>query len=127
MSDRRRIKYEEWDRNNSNVLQNIFPLTERENQGSGEKLAENDSFNTLTHDLVPEHHLLSPDEAEQVLQNLGIHRDQLPKIRRSDAAIQILASIHGDIPEGSIIKVVRKSKTAEVFTAYRLVVSEGKS
>ena len=90
-------------------------------------MAENDSFNTLTHDLVPEHHLLTPDEAEKVLNEFGIHRDQLPKIRRTDAAIQVLASIHGDIPEGSIVKVVRKSKTAETFTAYRLVVSEGKS
>lgn len=84
-------------------------------------MADNDSFNTLTHYLVPEHKLLSEEEAEKVLAEYNVTRDQLPKIKSSDAAIQVLASICGPIPEGSIIRITRKSETAEVFVAYRLV------
>ena len=84
-------------------------------------LAENDSFNTLTHVLVPEHRLLSPTEAEEVLKKLGIARDKLPKIKTTDAAVRILAAIHGEIEPGNIIEVIRDSKTAGTFVVYRLV------
>lgn len=84
-------------------------------------MADNDSFNTLTHYLVPEHEVLTESEAQEVLDRYKVTRDQLPKIKSSDAAIQVLASIVGPIPEGSIIRITRKSETAEVFVAYRLV------
>ena len=72
--------------------------------------------------LVPEHHLLSEEEAEDVLHRKGITRDQLPKIRKSDPGIKILESVHGhSIEEGSVVKIVRKSETAQEFVAYRLV------
>ena len=88
----------------------------------GENLAtENISFNVLTHELVPEHYLLSEEEAQQILDKLKITKDQLPKIRKSDAAIKVLEHIYGPIEAGRVIKVVRKSSTAEEFTAYRLV------
>ncbi len=84
--------------------------------------ADNVSFNVLKHDLVPEHYLLTPEEAEEVLNKLEIKRDQLPKIRKSDAAIKVLENVYGGpIDEGRIVKVVRKSETAEEFVAYRLV------
>lgn len=83
--------------------------------------AETNSFNILKHDLVPEHHLLPDEEAEEVLKAMDITRDQLPKIRSKDPAIQVLETIHGPIAEGSIIKIVRKSETAKEFTVYRLV------
>ncbi|MBQ7701007.1 MAG: DNA-directed RNA polymerase subunit H [Candidatus Methanomethylophilaceae archaeon] len=82
---------------------------------------ENISFNVLTHELVPEHYLLSEEEAQQILDKLKITKDQLPKIRKSDAAIKVLEHIYGPIEAGRVIKVVRKSSTAEEFTAYRLV------
>ena len=82
---------------------------------------ENNSFNVLKHRLVPEHHLLSEEEAEAVLNRKGMTRDQLPKIRKSDPGIKVLESIHGPIVEGRVIKVVRKSETAQEFVAYRLV------
>ena len=69
--------------------------------------AENISFNVLKHVLVPEHHLTP---------------DQLPKIRKSDPGIKVLESIHGPIDEGRVVKIVRKSETAEEFVAYRLVI-----
>lgn len=83
--------------------------------------AESNSFNVLRHNFVPEHHLLTEEEANEVLTKMGITRDQLPKIKSTDAAIVVLESIHGPIAEGSVIKVVRKSETAQEFTAYRLV------
>lgn len=84
--------------------------------------AENISFNVLKHELVPEHHLLTEAEAEEVLQRKGMTRDQLPKIRKSDPGIKVLESVHGHpIEEGSVIKVVRKSETAQESVAYRLV------
>ncbi len=85
-------------------------------------MAENNSFNVLEHELVPEHHLLSEEEAEAVLSKKGISRDQLPKIRKSDPGIKVLESAHGHpIEEGSVVKIVRKSETAQEFVAYRLV------
>ena len=83
--------------------------------------AENISFNVLKHDLVPEHHLLTEEDADKTLSSMGMTRDQLPKIRNSDAGIKVLESIHGPIAEGRVIKVVRKSETAQEFVAYRLV------
>jgi len=83
--------------------------------------AENISFNVLKHDLVPEHHLLTEDEAVAMLNRKGMTRDQLPKIRKSDPGIKILETIHGPIDEGRVVKIVRKSETAQEFVAYRLV------
>ena len=83
--------------------------------------AENISFNVLKHDLVPEHHLLTEDEAVTMLNRKGMTRDQLPKIRKSDPGIKILETIHGPIDEGRVVKIVRKSETAQEFVAYRLV------
>jgi len=79
-------------------------------------------FNVLEHELVPEHYLLSEEEAGEVLSRMNLSRDQLPKIRHNDACIKILENIYGPISEGRVIKVVRKSLTAEQFVAYRLVI-----
>ena len=84
-------------------------------------MAENISFNVLKHELVPEHHLLSEEDAAAVLGRKGVSREQLPKIRKSDPGIKVLESIHGPIDEGRVIKIVRKSDTAQEFVAYRLV------
>ena len=83
--------------------------------------ADNIAFNVLTHDLVPEHHLLSEEEAQEVLSRLKVTYDQLPKIRKTDAGVKVLENIFGPIEEGRIIKIIRKSETAEEFVAYRLV------
>ena len=88
--------------------------------------SENSTFNVLEHDLVPEHHLLTEEEAQKVLQELNITKDKLPKISRSDAALKVLETIRGaPIEEGSIIKIVRNSETAGKFVAYRLVIRGG--
>lgn len=84
-------------------------------------VSDNISYNVLFHELVPRHHLLTEEEAEEVLNSMGITRDQLPKIRSGDPGIKVLENIHGPITEGRVIKIVRKSETAKEFVAYRLV------
>ena len=79
-------------------------------------------FNVLEHKLVPEHRLLSPEEADEVLKRLRITRDQLPKIRKTDPVIRLLERIHGPIDEGRLIRVLRLNQTAGVSEAYRLVI-----
>jgi DNA-directed RNA polymerase subunit H len=77
----------------------------------------------MEHDMVPEHHLLSEKEAEKTLAELRVGREQLPKITRGDPAIRFLEEVVGEpIGEGHVVKVVRRSPTAGVFVAYRVVV-----
>ncbi|MDI3482665.1 MAG: DNA-directed polymerase subunit [Candidatus Methanomethylophilaceae archaeon] len=85
-------------------------------------MADDLTFNVLEHEMVPEHHLLDEEEAQLVLDSLKISKDQLPKIHRSDAAIKVLENIYGPIDEGRIVKIVRKSETAEIAAVYRLVI-----
>jgi len=80
-------------------------------------------FNVLLHKMVPVHELLSDEETEKVLKRLRITRDQLPKIKDSDAAIKTLEkAMNRPIPEKSVIRIVRDSYTSEVAEVYRLVI-----
>jgi DNA-directed RNA polymerase subunit H len=79
-------------------------------------------FETLNHILVPEHQLMSEEKVEEILKRYDIKLEQLPKIRRSDAAIRALEIRTGEILKGSVIKVIRYSETAGISTSYRLVV-----
>lgn len=73
--------------------------------------------------MVPRHELLTDDEADKVLKRLKITRDQLPKIKDSDAAIKTLkVAINMDIPEKSVVKIIRDSQTSETAEVYRLVI-----
>ncbi len=80
-------------------------------------------FNVLNHELVPQHEVLKPKEEEKILKELGITKDLLPKINRSDPAIKALEEKFGDVKTGSVIKIIRKSPTAGVSVYYRVVVS----
>ena len=79
-------------------------------------------FEVMNHIHVPEHRLLSPKEAEDVLAKYSISIEELPKIKRSDACIRSLELRVGEIPRGSIVKVIRRSETAGISYAYRLVI-----
>jgi len=79
-------------------------------------------FEVMNHVLVPEHRLLSTKEAEEVLKKYSISIEELPKIRRSDACVRSLELRVGEIPRGSIVKIVRRSETAGISYAYRLVI-----
>ncbi|MCD6461931.1 MAG: DNA-directed RNA polymerase subunit H [Thermoplasmata archaeon] len=78
----------------------------------------------MDHDMVPEHQLLSEEEAEKVLEELGMSREQLPKIKKKDPCVLLLERVHGEIPVGSVIRIIRKSLTAGETVAYRTVVAE---
>ena len=79
-------------------------------------------FNPLHHKLVPEHYLLSAEESTQALAAMRVTKDQLPKIKRTDPVVRLLERIHGPVEEGRIIRVIRRSDTAGVSEAFRLVV-----
>ncbi|THE63068.1 DNA-directed RNA polymerase subunit H [Salinadaptatus halalkaliphilus] len=68
------------------------------------------------HELVPEHTILEDDDLEEVLSEYDIDRTDLPKIKRTDAALPDDAEI------GDVIKIVRDSRTTDQAVVYRLVV-----
>ncbi|BAA80865.1 DNA-directed RNA polymerase subunit H [Aeropyrum pernix K1] len=72
----------------------------------------------LEHEYVPEHRLLSIEEAVQVLKMLGIKPWQLPKISVNDPIARLLKAKPGDI-----IEITRRSYTAGEAKYYRFVVA----
>lgn len=122
MSDRGRIKYEGSRAVHQRGLLSGRPAAPTQSNGV-RKLTKDVAFNVLEHELVPEHYLLNEEEIEEVLEKLGITKDQLPKIKRTDMAIKVLESAYDrSIEPGEVVKIIRKSSTAGEFIAYRLVV-----
>lgn len=80
-------------------------------------------FNVLKHDLVPEHQIVNEKEEETILKEMRISRDLLPKISRNDPAVKALEDIHGPLKNGTIIRIIRQSKTAGVSVYYRVIES----
>ncbi len=68
------------------------------------------------HELVPEHVVLDDAEVEEVLEEYGIDKTSLPKIKRKDPALPDDATV------GDVIKVVRDSRTTDQAIVYRLVI-----
>ncbi len=68
------------------------------------------------HELVPDHIPIDGDELDAVLDEYGVSRTDLPKIKRNDPALP-----DGAEP-GDVLKIVRESRTAETSISYRLVV-----
>jgi len=71
----------------------------------------------LNHELVPKHEVLSPEEKRRVLRELGVKPEMLPWIRSSDPVARIIGAKPGDV-----VRIIRRSKTAGEFVAYRFVV-----
>ena len=69
------------------------------------------------HKLVPKHILLSDTEAKTVLKKYNVNQNNLPKILVTDPCVKML-----DAKPGQIIKIIRRSQTAGMFTTYRVVV-----
>ena len=70
----------------------------------------------LQHKLVPEHTILSEEEDQKVLDDLNVRLDQIPKILPTDPVVKAI-----DAKVGDILKITRKSETAGIFVAYRVV------
>ena len=64
--------------------------------------------------MVPEHRILSSEEAEKVLKKLKTKREHLPKISLEDPIAQEIEAQIGDV-----IEVKRKSSTAGYTIVYR--------
>jgi DNA-directed RNA polymerase subunit H len=81
------------------------------------KTNEGQKFDIMSHELVPQHIIISEEEKKELFEKYDITPDQLPKILDTDpVAIAIGAK------PGQFIKVIRKSHTAREAVAYRLVV-----
>ncbi len=70
------------------------------------------------HVLKPKHTKLSDKEKAKLFSRYKITFNELPKIKKDDAALAEL-----DAKEGDVIKIVRQSPTAKVSVYYRGVIN----
>jgi len=73
------------------------------------------------HKLVPTHEIISEKEKKELFEKYDITPDQLPKILASDPVCFIIGA-----KPGHIVRITRKSHTAEEAMAYRFVVESSK-
>jgi len=76
-----------------------------------------DGNKSMKHEYVPEHIILSKEEAEEVLKMYHVKPTQLPFILVSDPVIR-----HLNAKPGDIVKIIRRSPTAGISIYYRYVV-----
>ncbi len=69
------------------------------------------------HIFVPEHVILTPEEAKEVLKRYNAKPEQFPYILSTDPVIKEIGAKPGDL-----IKIIRKSETAGEAIYYRYVV-----
>jgi len=101
-------------------------------------------FNPLNHQLVPHHELLPVEREQEELSpwdmvvddgngNIKIRRELLPKILITDPIVQVIKEhAESEDPEllagwmhNRILKIVRRSPSSGISTAYRLIVEGG--
>lgn len=63
------------------------------------------------------HEILDDNEVALVLDNFGIVKDQLPKIKESDPVVKAISA-----KRGNVLKISRRSQTASESIYYRLVI-----
>ncbi len=68
---------------------------------------------------MPRHRRLEPEQAAEELAKLNIESEQLPKILKTDPAVQALGD---DIATGDVIEIERTDERAGFNLAYRKVV-----
>ncbi len=73
--------------------------------------------NVLKHELVPEHVVISEDEVQLLLTQYNIELKQLPKILVTDPACKEIGAKKDDV-----VKIVRRSLTADEAVSFRLVI-----
>ncbi|MEF8907228.1 MAG: DNA-directed RNA polymerase subunit H [Haloarculaceae archaeon] len=69
------------------------------------------------HELVPDHTVLDEGALEDVLEEYNIKKTDLPKIKRTDPALQDV-----DAGVGDVVRIERNSRTTDTAVVYRLVV-----
>jgi len=73
------------------------------------------------HKLVPKHEIMSNEEKKKLFEEYNITPDQLPKILVTDPVSLIIGA-----KPGQILKITRKSHTANKAVSYRFVVESSK-
>jgi DNA-directed RNA polymerase subunit H len=69
------------------------------------------------HYLVAEHVLIKKEKVAELMAELGVKKDALPRIDKTDAAIKLLQPEKGDV-----VKIIRDSMTAGQAVYYRRVI-----
>ncbi len=72
------------------------------------------SIDLFSHDLVPEHDIITEKEISEIEKAYGISREQLPKIKVGDPAAKAIGARPGDV-----VRIVRESETAGRHLIYR--------
>ena len=75
-------------------------------------------FTVTAHEMVPKHEVLTLKEKKEVLETLGVGKEQLPLIKETDPVAKDIGAKAGDV-----LRIVRKSQTAGQTVYYRHVVS----
>jgi DNA-directed RNA polymerase I, II, and III subunit RPABC1 len=73
-------------------------------------------FEIKDHYLVPEHVLINREKVEELMAELGIRKESLPRISKMDPSIKLLKPKRGDV-----VKIIRSSITAGQSIYYRIV------
>jgi len=69
------------------------------------------------HMFVPKHEILTPEEVKEVQRRYNVKLEQFPYILSTDPVIKEIGAKPGDL-----IKIIRKSETAEESMYFRYVV-----
>ncbi len=67
--------------------------------------------------LVPKHEILSPEDAERILEFYGVTPEEFPRIKQDDPGLVRLK-----VNAGDIIRITRNSPTAGKSFYYRVVI-----
>ncbi len=73
--------------------------------------------NVLKHEMVPQHTVMSEEEIQDLSTRYAIELKQLPKILVTDPACKEIGAKKDDV-----VKIVRRSLTAEEAVSFRLVI-----
>lgn len=71
-------------------------------------------FDVSAHSLVPKHTILKKSEIDDLYTKYDISFKDLPKLRKSDPVVIALGAEFGDV-----VKIERKSSTANISIYYR--------
>lgn len=77
----------------------------------------NPLFNIFSHELVPKHEIMTPEEIEEFLTKYKIKKHQIPKILETDPAVKTIQAKPGDI-----IRIIRNPELGEDGYYYRYVI-----
>ncbi len=73
----------------------------------------------IPNNLVPKHELLNADEANQILEKYDVTKDELPRIKKDDVAIEMFGL---EVATGDIVRITRENPVTGKSYYYRIVI-----